>query len=222
MGVILMKRFTIGKFVTLSVVVFTVALLSTPVEAKPLSYVGGTMVMQENDETGHTLNLDYTVTPKYAVGLYAKKERGGDEFTTVGPQVNTLIKRWNLPDGQGNIFNMTGAGVSRFHGDNEFSAWTGILADYETRRIFGSYEARLMYAGDIEKSAWQRARVGFAPYLANYDDLNTWLMLQVDHHPAKDDTVVVTPLVRLFYHTTMIEAGYSSNDHAMFNWILQF
>ena len=28
--------------------------------AKPLSYVGGTMAMQENDETGHTISLDYT------------------------------------------------------------------------------------------------------------------------------------------------------------------
>lgn len=192
-------------------------------QAKPLSYVGGTMVMQETDETGHTLSVDYTFDPKYAVALYAKKEDNQDkEFLTVGPQFNTLIKRWNLPDGQGNIFNMTGAGVSRWHGDEEFSAWTGILADYETRRIFTSYEVRLMYAGDIEKSAWQRARVGFAPYLANYDDLNTWFMLQVDHHPAKDDTVVVTPLVRFFYKTTLMEAGYSSNDHLMFNWILQF
>lgn len=192
-------------------------------QAKPISYVGGTMVMQENDETGHTLSLDYTVSPDYAVGLYAKKEENGkNDMTTVGPQVNTLIKRWNLPDGQGNIFNMTGAGVSVMDGETEPSVWTGFLADYETRRIFTSYEARLMYANDIETSLWQRARFGVAPYVGNYDDLHTWLMLQVDHHPMKDDTFVVTPLVRFFYHTTLIEAGYSSNDKAMFNWVLQF
>src|SRR5438128_2319051 len=109
-------------------------------EAKPISYVGGVMAMQENDETGHTLSLDYTFDPHYALGLYAKQEEGGKKFTTAGPQLNTLIKRWNLADGQGNIFNMTGAGVSHFHGDNAFAAWTGILADYETRRIFTSYE----------------------------------------------------------------------------------
>ena len=193
-----------------------------PAEAKPISYVNGFMVMQENDETGHTLSLDYTIDPKLAVGLYAKKESGDKDFTTVGPQVNYLVKRWNMPDGQANIFGMTGAGVSQWHGDDQFSAWTGILADYETRRIFTSYEVRGMYAGDFEKSVWQRARVGFAPYLANYDDLNTWFMVQVDHHPAKEDNVVVTPLVRFFYKTTLVEAGYSSNDHVMFNWVLQF
>lgn len=203
---------------------FAVASLFYPYSAaaKPISYVDGTMVMQENDETGHTLNLDYTIDPKLAVGLYAKKEVGGKEFETIGPQINTLIKRWNMPDGQANIFNMTGAGVSHYQGDNEFSAWTGFLADYETRRIFTSYEIRGMYAGDIEKSIWQRARVGVAPYKANYDDLNTWFMVQVDDHPAKDQTVVVTPLVRFFYKTTLVEAGYSSNNHVMLNMVLQF
>lgn len=208
----------------LTVVVLALAFMSvTPsAQAKPISYVGGTMVMMENDETGHTLSIDYTLDPNFAVGLYAKQEVGGMEFQTVGPQLNTLIKRWNFEDGQANIFNMTGAGVSRYHGDNEFSAWSSILADYETRRIFTSYEMRLMYAGDIESSVWQRARVGVAPYKANYDDLNTWLMVQVDDHPAKDETVVVTPLVRFFYKTTLLEAGYSSNNHVMINGVLQF
>lgn len=180
------------------------------------------MVMQENDETGHTLSMDYTFSPTEAIGLYAKQEEGGKEFSTVGPQLNTLVKRWNLPDGQGNIFNMTGAGASTYQGETHPSAWTGMLADYETRRIFGSYEARLMYADTIETSFWERARVGVAPYLANYDDLNTWLMFQVDHHPMKDNTFVITPLVRFFYHTNLVEAGYSSNHRAMINWTLQF
>lgn len=208
------------KFYILTTLLFFSFVL--PAQAKPLSYPGGIMVMQENDETGHTLSIDYTVTPQYAVALYAKKESSGDNFATGGLQLNTLIKRWNLPDGQGNIFNMTGAGLTRDGNDNEFSIWTGFLADYETRRIFISYEPRFMYAGTIDKSFWQRGRVGVAPYLANYDDLNTWMMIQVDHHPMKDDTFVVTPLVRFFYKTTLMEAGYSSNDRLMFNWQLQF
>lgn len=213
-----MKRLNISFLIAASLWVGTVRIA----EGKPVSYVGGTMVMQENDETGYTLSLDYTFSPKYALGLYAKKERGDMDFTTVGPQLNTLIKRWNMLEGQGNIFNMTGVGVSLMDGNTEPSAWTGLLADYETRRIFTSYEARVMYAGDFETSFWQRARVGVAPYLANYDDLNTWLMLQVDHHPTKQDTFVATPLLRFFYQTTLVEVGYSSNDRAMFNWVLQF
>ena len=194
----------------------------TPMQAKPLSYVGGTMVMQENDETGYTLSIDYTFNPHFALGLYSKYEIGGNEFWIAGPQLNGLIKRWNLSDGQGNIFSMTGVGMARQGSNNQPGAWAALLADYETRRWFFSYEPRVMYAGNIEKSFWQRAYVGFAPYLANYDELNTWLLLRVDHHPAKDDHFVVTPVLRFFYKTIWLEVGYSSNNHVMVNWTVQF
>lgn len=201
-------------------------LTAAPVIAKPISYVGGTMIMQENDETGYTLTVDHTLTPKVAIGFYGKKEIHGDKFTVGGPQVNTLVRRWNLPDGQGNIFTMTGVGVAQRNGagpnNTQFAAWTSLLADYETRRIFTSYELRLMYAQHIEKSAWQRARVGFAPYLGNYDDLNTWIMLQVDHHPAKSRATSITPLIRLFYKSFLAEGGVNTRGEVLFNWVQQF
>jgi hypothetical protein len=203
---------------------FYTALISTSIstQAKPLSYVGGTMVMQENDETGHTLSIDYTFMSTEAVGLYIKQDENGKEILMISPQINTLIKRWNLPDGQGNIFNMSGVGVAHYRDNTQPAAWTAFLVDYESRRLFLSYEPRLVWDGDIEKSAWQRARIGVAPYLANYSDLNTWIMLQVDHHPAKHDHVVVTPLLRFFYKTYLFEVGYSSDQHVMVNWIVQF
>lgn len=192
-------------------------------DAKPLSYVGGTMVMQENDETGHTLSVDYTFDPHFALGLYSKYEiNQNDEFWMAGPQLNTLLKRWNLPEGQGNLFLMTGGGEARQGNRNEPAAWLTLLGDYETRRLFFSYESRFTYARDIEKSVWQRAYGGFAPYLADYEQLNTWLLLRVDHHPAKHDHFVVTPVIRFFYKTIWLEAGYSSNNHVMVNWIVQF
>jgi hypothetical protein len=190
--------------------------------AKPLSYPGGVMVMQENDQTGNTLSVDYTFDPHFALGMYAKRDIGGNDFYTVGPQLNTLIKRWNLADGQGNIFSMTGAGASWQGSHTQPAAWASLVFDYETRRYFFSYEPRLMYSGDIEKSFWQRASIGVAPYLANYDQLNTWIMLKVDHHPAKQDHFVVTPYLRLFYKTIWLEAGYSSDNHVLLNWTKQF
>ena len=196
--------------------------LASLAQGKPLSYVGGTMVMQENDETGHTVTIDYTFDPHFAVGLYSKYEINQDEFWMAGPQLNTLLKRWNLPEGQGNIFAMTGAGEARQGGRNEPVAWFTLLGDYETRRLFFSYESRFMYARDIEKSVWQRAYAGFALYLADYEQLNTWLLLRVDHHPAKNDHFVVTPVIRFFYKTIWLEAGYSSNNHVMVNWTVQF
>jgi hypothetical protein len=199
-----------------------IIILPLQTEAKPLSYVDGTMAMQENDETGHTLSLDYTFDPHFALGLYSKYEIGGNEFYMAGPQLNTLLKRWNLPDGQGNIFSMMGGGAARQGSHSQPAAWLSFLGDYETRRWYFSYEPRVTYAGDIEKSFWQRAYAGFAPYLANYDELNTWLLVKLDHHPAKNDHFVVTPVIRFFYKTIWLEAGYSSNNHVMVNWTVQF
>ena len=107
-------------------------------QAKPLSYVGGTMAMQENDETGHTISLDYTFTPTEAFGLYVKQDENGKEILMITPQLNTLLKRWNLPDGQGNIFNMSGAGVANYRGNTQPALWTAFLADYESRRHLGA------------------------------------------------------------------------------------
>jgi hypothetical protein len=208
-----------------TIYLFTTFLLLALAETqtKPLSYVGGTMVMQENDETGHTLTIDYTFDPHFALGVYSKYEiNQRDNFWMVGPTLNTLIKRWNLPDGQGNIFNMTGAGMARQGSRNEPAAWTTMMVDYETRRLFASYEVRFMYARDIESSVWQRAYLGVAPYLANYDQLNTWTLIRLDHHPAKHDHFVVTPVLRFFYKTFWLEVGYSSNQHVMVNWTVQF
>jgi hypothetical protein len=190
--------------------------------AKPISYVGGTMVMQENDETGHTLSIDYTFDPHFAIGLYSKYEINQDEFWMAGPQLNWLLKRWNLPEGQGNLFAMSGGGQARQGSRSEPAAWLTLLGDYETRRVYFSYESRFVYARDIEKSAWQRAYAGFAPYLADYEQLNTWLLVRLDHHPAKHDHFVVTPVIRFFYKTIWLEAGYSSNNHIMVNWTVQF
>lgn len=207
-------------FLNLAFITFASVLVT---EGKPLSYLGGTMVMQENDETGHSISIDYTFNPRFALAVYSKYEiNQNDEFWTIGPQLNALIKRWNLPDGQGNIFNITGAGLARQGSRSEPAAWTTFLADYETRRIFISYEARFMYARDIESSVWQRAYGGFAPYLANYDQLNTWALIRVDHHPAKHDHFVVTPVVRFFYKTIWLEVGYSSNNQVMVNSTVQF
>jgi hypothetical protein len=214
-----MKTFYQLPLYLLLVSIISVAL---PVQGKPLSYVGGTMVMQENDETGYALSVDYTFHPHFALGLYAKQEIGGNDFFNSGPQLNTLIKRWNLPEGQGNIFGTIGAGTAHQGSSTQPAAWATLRADYETRRVFFSYEPRFMYARDIEKSVWQRASAGFAPYLADYEQLNTWLLIRVDHHPAKNEHFVVTPFIRFFYKTIWLEAGYSSNNHVMVNWTVQF
>lgn len=53
-------------------------------------------------------------------------------------------------DGQENIFSTTGGGAARMGSNTQPAAWAALLFDYATRRLFFSYEPRVLYAGDIE------------------------------------------------------------------------
>ena len=80
----------------------------------------------------------------------------------------------------------------------------------------------MVHAGAIEQHITQKARLGVAPYVGDYGDLHTWLMLQVDHHPKQSDNITFTPMVRLFKSETLVEAGLSDDGDVLFNWILRF
>lgn len=198
-------------------------ILSSPASAKPVSYAGGWAPMTMNNGEVNAANIMYSPTARLAIGAGIEYWREQD-YTLQSIQMNNLIKRWNNPDSQGNIYALSGIGMAYDSDEDnaEPAAFTGIMMDWEDRRLFTSYENRVTYAGDIDKSFMQSARIGVAPYVGEYGDLHTWLMLQVDHYPEAEDKVTYTPLVRLFKDTTMVEAGMSNTGKVTFNWMYQF
>lgn len=94
-------------------------------------------------------------------------------------QVNNLVKRWNNPDSQANFYLKSGVGYAVTDGQTEQSpaAFTGIATDWEDRRYFVSYENRFVHAGDVATKFSQNARVGITPYIGDFGDLHTWLMI---------------------------------------------
>ncbi len=189
--------------------------------ARPVSYPDGWMYMTMNDHAERSNMLSYSPSAWYAVGVrsdYMIEDKNWVHTATY----NRLLKRWNASDSQGNIFLQTGLGVAQHADEIDPAAALGIEADWETRRIYFAYENRYLYAGDINKSYTHKARVGVAPYVGNYDDIHTWLMVQVDHHPEEEDNIVVTPFVRLFTQEVLGELGISNKGDVMFNATLQF
>lgn len=206
----------------LSVITFA----STTAFARPVSYPGGVTVMQMNNAESNNVHIHYSPTARYSIGYKGEYWRDGS-WQFHGAQVNILGKRWNKPASQANFYIKTGAGLAYsdakgFRDKVEPAAFTGIALDWENRRVFTSYENRVTYAGDIDKFFMQKARIGFAPYLGDYGDVHTWLMLQADHNPQQDDPVTVTPLVRFFKGVYMTEIGMSNKKDAMFNFVMRF
>lgn len=196
-------------------------LLPSAAQARPVSWPGGWMVMLMNDIESNAAQLNYTVTPKYAVGVQHEYFRD-EKFSMDAGTVDILLKRWNNPGSQANLYLKSGAGVAYGSGDAEPAAFTGLEIDWENRRFFTLYENRLLYAGDHEKFVKHKARLGVAPYIGDYGDLHTWLMLQADYDAGMDDSFSLTPMVRLFKGTNLVEAGYNLDGGVLFNFTKQF
>lgn len=99
----------------------------------------------------------------------------------------------------------------------------GVMADWETRRLFVSYRAMARDFGELDKSAFQAARFGFAPYEGDTGELHTWLMLELDHRPDNPEPFGITPLLRFFYGSALFEAGWSlTDDQPLLNFQYRF
>jgi len=191
--------------------------------ARPISYSGGTTIMQNNGAIKNSIHAHYSPSYKYSVGYKGEYFRK-DKIKLNGVQLNNLLKRWNLPAAQGNIYLKSNIGNVNQSKQNELYGFTGIAGDFETRKYFISYENRYYKSdGNILNHFEQSAKIGIAPYVANYGNIHSWLMLQISHQPKfKGDKIITTPLIRLFKGSHLAEFGVSSNKKFLFNFITRF
>ena len=199
------------------------AALAAPASARPVSYAGGWTLMQENNGMYSSLHAHYSPTATDSVGLYVEQNWDMDT-TCTGLQYNRLVKRWNAPASQGNVYFKLGAGAASpfAGGDADLANFAGLAADWETRRVFVSYDVRARDFGPDE-SVTHAARLGVAPYVAEFGALHTWAMVQVENSPEADEFLTFTPLVRLFKGPLLIEAGYTvETEEFMLNWTWRF
>lgn len=196
--------------------------ISHAADARPVSYPDGWTIMQQNNGDFSSAHLHYSPTFQDSVGFYTERNWANDwQFS--GVQYNRLLKRWNTSDSQANLYLKLGAGHADAFGDGEESlaGFVDVSADWETRRWFLAYDARAYDLG-FDQDFRQFARIGFAPYVGDYGDLHTWLMLQVENNPESDTPITATPLIRFFYDVQLLEIGYTpETERFILNWIIR-
>ena len=74
----------------------------------------------------------------------------------------------------------------------------------------------------LENYISQKARIGLAPYIGNYGDFHTWIMLQVENMSRAKNKIVFTPMLRVFKGDYLAEAGLTNYKDIMFNLIKRF
>lgn len=206
-----------------------VGLTSVSVSARPVSYPGGWTFIWNTNGVGDSLLLHYSPTARYSLGALVARNRDQSTVFYDG-QYTRLLERWNTRESQANLYFTSGLGAAFDAGTDDFTpngparlaGFVQASADWETRRLFTSYSIRGSISDRLPDLFEQTARLGVAPYIADYGKLHTWLMVEIAHRPQNEDEFSITPLVRFFKSTVMFEAGISDRGEARFSATIRF
>ena len=185
------------------------------VQARPVSYTGGWTLIEVANRASTAGLVHYSPAHNFSVGLRHEWQRADDvKLTAIQPTL--LVKRWFGREYQGNLYLTGGLGTAKDESPNkrgsDTASFVGVMADWETRTLFVSYEARFLEQGALGNHSMHAARFGWAPYAGDTGELHTWLMLEIDRRGYFDDKTSVTPLLRFFKGPALLELGYNLTD----------
>jgi len=186
--------------------------------AHPVIFEGGTVLSTMIYEDMSESVVTYSFNRQAAAGFQLDRllMPMGDTTWALA-KLNILAKRWNGEDSQGNIYLMGGAGSLILNGDSEFAGKGTLQADWETRKIYTAVHYSRWFSENLETEMYT-ARIGVAPFVAGYNDLHIWAMLQGQYNEDMNKNIQVMPLLRFFYKNVMWEVGASTRG----NFFAQF
>ena len=201
-------------------------ILVNSLKARPVSYVGGWTLMTYNDYKNNSLLIHFTPSSKYSLG-YNIEYWNEKEYWINNFNLNYLLKRINKKNSQANFYFKSGLGVlySDFNENTEKKEYVAMLnfsTDWETRRNFISYSTELIKSETVANIFMQKARIGFAPYLANYGEIHTWIMYELDYMSSSDNNLTSAAIFRFFKSTNLLEVGMDENRRILLNFIKRF
>ena len=167
-------------------------------------------------------------SPKYWLGTGIVRMRSPGEFELATSQIGWLAKRWNLPEAQGNFYFVGGVGYGKDEREPlDIAEGTmyrfGAQADFETRRIytFVRYVEHRFLEDNEYLSDQFAAAVGFAPYLGEFDELNSWVIFKLVASNQFEDFIYL-PMLRFFYKNFLWEIGQDFDGNSQFNFMVRF
>lgn len=206
------------KLLSLSFILFTLN-----VSAHPVIYRDGIVVSSFNMDNMNDQQLMYSVTEKFAAGLNSLRFSHDKKDTDlVFAKLNHLAYRYNGHDSQANIYLHSGIGLSDHRSKSQGAFMYGAEADWETRTLFLGVKHFQYYAPHQFDMPVTMARIGFSPFTASFDSLQSWFMIQAMHAPLADKTVSLTPMLRFFYKNVLWEMGASAKGGWMLNLMVHY
>ena len=203
-------------------------LLTSHLKAHPISFEGGWAFMSELESKKQEISVIYS--PKWWLGAGIVYDRHHNQHHNQWDLTSIhgafLARRWNSFAAQGNFYIFGGPGYGQEKNSNstrkEGFFRLGLQIDYETRRIYSAIrfienrwmtDSRKIY--DSLQLSW-----GIAPYLAGFNDLNTWFIFKLTTN-VNGDNVQYTPTLRFFYQNLFWELGLSLKGDAQASFMMR-
>ena len=202
---------------------FLIILSTLNAVAHPVSYKGAVSMMSYNSEETNELLLTYSFSHRFAVASMFLRDSESEFYIA---RANYLVKRWNNTDSQGNFYLSAGSGIENY-GTKSYGAQLGeVVLDWESRKYYTSID-HLYIRRDNDENLLiplqdynhTKLRLGFAPFLAEYEDLNIWYIAQADKH-NDEKQVDLTQFIRFYRKNVLWEIGAGFNGSLAFNFMI--
>ncbi|MEK9977141.1 MAG: hypothetical protein VW689_04765 [Gammaproteobacteria bacterium] len=192
-------------------ILITLSLLITTafVESRPISWSGGSTLMYKSNSMMSSYYYHYSPSYLYSVGAeYINDRYFNDQYINI--RSTYLLDRKNTKSSQRNLY-LTGAISTKKSEDFYY----GIHGDWETRRYFSSFSAINKHTVSKDFSEYEM-QLGVAPYLGDYNELHTWVMIKTKKDTLNNEWDTY-PFLKLFKGDFLLELG-TKNSH----WDLHF
>lgn len=189
------------------------------VVAHPVPFKNALSLMTWNQPFFNETMVTYSFARQAAIaGQYMRMDMDDGEMKYYGPQFNLLAKRWNGSDHQANLYLVGGGGGYEFEDRQKTAALAGMETDYETTKVYFSGKFTGLFPSIDDNTYVSTYRAGVSVYPAEFDEMSSWVILDVQHNTRAEHAVTVTPVLRLFYKNMLAEIGSSFNG----DWMLNF
>jgi hypothetical protein len=169
--------------------------------ARPVSYAGGSTAMMFSNNMNNSIYYHFSPTHKYSLGLEAIKDKYfSDKYSYF--RFTYLINRKNTSLSQRNLYFQFGMDPN-----NKKNSFHGVHGDWETRRLFFGFNIKKI-ENEVQSYYDNFLNIGFAPYLGDYGDIHTWLMLKSKKNSLTNEYSTY-PFLRFFKGNTLLEFGYN-------------
>lgn len=204
----------------------TIILITTRFSAAhPVSYKDAVGLMSYNSPQMNEFLLTYSLTSRFALAATYLRDSKSEFYI---PRANFLLKRWNNDDSQANIYLSGGSGYEKYLSKTYNTKLLELVVDWESRKYY-LYFDHLYLDRDNQDNLLipqryynhSKFRLGMAPFLADYSDLNVWLIFQGEKH-LNESQIELTQFLRFYVKNTLWEVGARLDGGWAFNYMVHF